>query len=225
MLVNPNSPTGRHVPRAELENLLRRVPEKTLVWVDETYVDYVGAAESLERFAAASRNVVVCKSMSKAYALSGARAAYLCGPARLMEELRAVTPPWAVGLVAQVAAVAALQDPDYYAARYAETHRLREQLAARLAEGLGWEIIPGSANFLLCQLEERGPDAAAVVQRSRAHGLFLRDAGAMGRGLGGHALRLAVKDAYTNQRMLAILSRIAETPSLTDAKTPLLCPS
>src|SRR5204863_2860682 len=103
-----------------------------LVWLDETYVDYISAAESLETFAAASRNVVVCKSMSKVYALSGARAAYLCGPAPLLEELRALTPPWAVGLVGQVAAVAALQDPDYYAARYAETRRLREQLALRL---------------------------------------------------------------------------------------------
>src|SRR5882757_4022122 len=37
-LVNPNSPTGRHVPRAELERLLRRAPARTRVWVDETYV-------------------------------------------------------------------------------------------------------------------------------------------------------------------------------------------
>src|SRR5581483_11240201 len=128
--------------------------------------EFAGPNESIESFAAASANVVVCKSMSKVYALSGARAAYLCGPAGLMEELRAINPPWAVSLLAQVAAVAALQDPDYYAARYAETHRLRDELAAKLSSLAGWEIIPGSANFLLCQLEERGPDAAAFVKRS-----------------------------------------------------------
>ena len=82
-LVNPNSPTGQHIPRKNLENLLRRVPAKTLVWLDETYVEYAGANESLEQFAAGSENIVVCKSMSKVYALSGVRAAYLCGPERI----------------------------------------------------------------------------------------------------------------------------------------------
>jgi histidinol-phosphate/aromatic aminotransferase/cobyric acid decarboxylase-like protein len=206
VLVNPNSPTGQHVPRVELEKILRNVPPDTRVWIDETYIEYAGAQESFEDFAAASANIIVCKSMSKVYALSGARAAYLCGPVAVMEDLRAINPPWAVSLLAQVAAVAALQDPDYYAARYAETHRLRNELAERLAEQTGWEILPGVANFLLCQLPEDGPDAATMVKRCRARGLFLRDAGAMGRGLGKYSVRIAVKDAGTNERMLRIIS-------------------
>jgi histidinol-phosphate/aromatic aminotransferase/cobyric acid decarboxylase-like protein len=205
VLVNPNSPTGQQVPRVELEKVLRNVPQGTRVWIDETYIEYAGRNESLERFAAASAKVVVCKSMSKVYALSGARAAYLCGPAAVMEDLRAINPPWAVSLLAQVAAVAALQDPDYYAARYAETHRLRAELAERLSEQTGWEVLPGIANFLLCHLPENGPDAATVVKRCRARGLFVRDAGAMGRQLGKYAVRIAVKDAETNERMLRII--------------------
>ena len=54
VLVNPNSPTGRHVPRADLERLLRRAPAGTRIWVDETYVEYAGANQSLEQFAACS---------------------------------------------------------------------------------------------------------------------------------------------------------------------------
>ncbi len=208
ILVNPNSPTGRHVPRQELERLLRQISPRTRVWVDETYVDYVGPNESLECFAAGSSNVAVCKSMSKVYALSGARAAYLCGAARTIDELRAITPPWAVSLPAQVAAVRALQDPDYYARQYAETRRLRGQLAAAFAEFDGWEIVPGVANFLLCHLPVAGPDAAEVVRRCHARGLFLRDAGAMGSRLGRHALRIAVKDAATNRIMVDILSGV-----------------
>ncbi len=205
-LVNPNSPTGQHVPRADMEMLLRTIPSATRVWIDETYVEFAGREETLEAFAAASANVVVCKSMSKVYALSGARAAYLCGPETIIAELRGLTPPWAVGLPAQVAAVAALQDPDYYAARYAETHRLREALAAELSRFEGWEILPGIANFLLCHLPETGPSAAALVAQCRAQGLFLRDVGAMGRSFGAHALRIAVKDAATNPRMVEILA-------------------
>jgi histidinol-phosphate/aromatic aminotransferase/cobyric acid decarboxylase-like protein len=205
VLVNPNSPTGQHVPRVELEKVLRAAAPGTRIWVDETYIEYAGQNESLEAFAAASPNVVVCKSMSKVYALSGARAAYLCGAAAVMEELRAINPPWAVSLLGQVAAVAALKDPEYYAARYAETHRLRDELAEQIAGLIGWEVLPGVANFLLCHLPEDGPDAAAIVKQCRARGLFLRDAGAMGRGVGKHTLRMAVKDEETNQRMLRIL--------------------
>jgi histidinol-phosphate/aromatic aminotransferase/cobyric acid decarboxylase-like protein len=206
VLVNPNSPTGQHVPRVELEKVLQTVAPGTRIWVDETYIEYAERNESLESFAAASPNVVVCKSMSKVYALSGARAAYLCGAAAVMEDLRAMNPPWAVSLLAQVAAVAALKDPEYYAARYAETHRLREELAAGVSELTGWEVLPGVANFLLCHLPEDGPEAATIVKRCRARGLYLRDAGAMGRALGKHTLRIAVKDAETNERMLRIIA-------------------
>ena len=106
----------------------------------------------------------------------------------------------------QLAAVRALQDPDYYAARYAETAALREQLVAGL-KPLGWEIIPGIANFVLCHLPSNGPTAAAVVKRCREHGLFLRDAAAMGSQLGTHALRIAVKDAASNHRIIELLSK------------------
>ena len=80
VLVNPNSPTGRHVTRRGLERAIAAASPAVRWWIDETYVDYAGANESLERFAARSNNVVVCKSMSKVYALSGARAACLASP-------------------------------------------------------------------------------------------------------------------------------------------------
>jgi histidinol-phosphate/aromatic aminotransferase/cobyric acid decarboxylase-like protein/N-acyl-L-homoserine lactone synthetase len=221
VLVNPNSPTGRHIPRRELERLLARVPWSTRVWVDETYVEYAATAqavapsvgpakdglpisESLERFAAASENVIVCKSMSKVYALSGARAAYLCAGRHQLEALRAITPPWVVSLPAQVAAVRALQDPGYYAARYAETHVRRGELAAGLAT-LGWDVLPGVANFLLCHLPPDGPTAAAVVQAARCEGVFIRDAASMSPRLGTHCVRIAVKDAADNARLLRVL--------------------
>ena len=98
-----------------------KAPPATRVWVDETYVDYAGPGQSLEPFAARSENVIVCKFMSKTYALSGARVGIRAGPHQL-ESLRPLTPPWAVSLPAQIAAVKALEDPGYYAAKYEETH-------------------------------------------------------------------------------------------------------
>ena len=203
-LVNPNSPTGQHISREQLERVLRTAPLSTRVWVDETYVEYAGDGQSLEKFASSSENVIVCKSMSKIYALSGLRAAYLCAGAHQLEALRAITPPWVIGLPAQVAAVRALQDPDYYAARYAETAALRDNLVVDLRT-LGWTVLPGIANFLFCLLPANGPDAATVVIRCRAQNLFLRDAAKMGVRLGPRAIRIAVKDAETNILMVRII--------------------
>lgn len=205
VLVNPNSPTGRHVPSQQLLQTLQSARPSTRVWIDETYVDFVDPAQSLEKHAADSENIIVCKSMSKAYALSGARVAYLCAGPHQLEELRAFTPPWVVSLTAQLAAVRALESPGYYLARWCETSRLRERLAADLT-ALGWQVVPGMANFLLCHLPPLGPTAQEVVARCRTQGLFLRDASRMGSALGTHALRVAVKDSLTNQHMARLLT-------------------
>ncbi|MBI2948707.1 MAG: aminotransferase class I/II-fold pyridoxal phosphate-dependent enzyme [Verrucomicrobia bacterium] len=207
VLVNPNSPTGRHLPRLELERILRAAPLRTRFWIDETYVEYTGSDQSLEGFASRSENTVVCKSMSKVYALSGARVGYLCAGPHQLEALRAITPPWVVSLPAQVAAVRALEDPDYYAARYRETGALREGLASELRL-LDWDVLSGVANFLLCHLPEGGLDAETLLQRCREHGLFLRNAGPMGTGRGNRTVRIAVKDAETNRRMVGIIQRV-----------------
>jgi histidinol-phosphate/aromatic aminotransferase/cobyric acid decarboxylase-like protein len=184
--------------------VLQRAPQKTRVWLDETYADYVSSAESLEQFAAQSENVIVCKSMSKAYALSGVRVGYLCAGAHQLETLRAITPPWVVSLPAQLAASRALEDTGYYADRYAETQGLRKHLGDQLQK-LGWEIIPGCANFLLGHLPESGPLAEELIQECQRHGLFLRNPASMGSELGSRAIRIAVKDVATNTRMLSII--------------------
>lgn len=213
VLVNPNSPTGRHLPADRLRRVLDAAPPATRVWVDETYVDYCGEGHSLEGYAARSRNVVVCKSMSKAYALSGARVAYLCAPPPLAQELRTITPPWVVGLPGQVAAVRALGATEYYRARWRETHILREELAAGLRALPGIEeVVDGVANFLLCHLAPDAPTVEALCRACRAEGVYLRDLRTMGADAGLRAFRIAVRDRETNRRMLEVLAGALAAP-------------
>jgi histidinol-phosphate/aromatic aminotransferase/cobyric acid decarboxylase-like protein len=206
VLVNPNNPTGVHIARQGLERVLRSAPTATRVWVDEAYVDYVSPEASLERFAAGSANIIVCKSLSKACGLSGARVGYLCGPPELMRDLRRVTPPWAVSLPAQIAAVGALRNPNYYQSRYAETRFLRDALAGELTRA-GVQVWPGAANFLLCQMPESGPPIAEFLSRCRERRLFLRDVSSMTSRPQDltNCFRVAVKDADTNSRMVEII--------------------
>ena len=182
------------------------MPESTRFWIDEAYLDYVDPCESLESFATASPNVVVCKSMSKVYALSGARAAYLCASAATAAELRRITPPWAVGLVAQIAAVGALREPEYYRGRYAETHALRRDLAEGL-EGLGLATLQGEANSVLCTLDAAMPRAPEVVTRAAARSVHSRhlidDPRPFDR-----VLRVAVKSADENVEICRVLGEL-----------------
>ena len=214
VLVNPNSPTGRRIAREDLLQAIAKAPKTTRWWIDETYIEYAGAGESVEACAASSTNVVVCKSMSKAYALSGVRAAYLCGPPSMIGALEPFCPPWSVSLPAQIAACEALNAIDYYRARWAETHGLRSALAEGLT-GLGFDVVPSSANFLLCRLPSKLPDAPVLVKQLRERGMFIRDVASMGLSLDARAVRIAVKDRDTNLAMLEILrARLSENIQL-----------
>ena len=66
------------------------------------------------------------------------------------------------------------------------------------------------ANFLLCHLCENGPTAAQVCAACRERDVFIRDVANLGCSLGSHAIRIAVKDSATNQRIVSILSNVLE---------------
>jgi histidinol-phosphate/aromatic aminotransferase/cobyric acid decarboxylase-like protein len=206
VLVNPNNPTGQHIARGDVEDLIRGAAASTRFWIDEAYLEYVDGAESLEQFAATRANVAVCKSLSKVYALSGARAAYMVVAPVLADRLRVLTPPWGVSLTAQVAAVHALQADLYYRECYAQTSAQRHHLIdslRTLAPRIG---TTGAGNFVLCHLPSELPDAEAVEARCRAEGLYIRDVSRMVPRLGPRVIRLAVKDPDTQNRMLEILT-------------------
>lgn len=204
VLVNPNNPTGGQLPVQALHDMLGRVPARTRIWVDEAYVGYAGWDQSLASSAADRPNLVVCTSMSKMYALSGMRVAYLVSDPATAASLRRWTPPWPVSLPAQLAAVAALRDPAYYSARWAETAMLRADLAAALRAVDPTAVIDEAvANFLLITLPTGGPSAAEVVAACRRDDVYLRDLSPMSPAFQGRTIRVAVKDPAGNARIVA----------------------
>lgn len=207
ILVNPNSPTGVHTPKKAIEEMLLQVPPSTIVWLDETYIEYAGSSESLEKFAIKTENLIVCKSMSKVYALSGVRAAYICCSSHIIEVLKRFSPPWSISLPAQAAAIAALLHGEYYQQQYATTHVLREKLKLRLQELGITEIVDGVANFLLFYLPARFSQKNEFLEFCKQKNLFLRDVSNMGKNIGKNAVRIAVKNEITNDRMISIIEK------------------
>lgn len=201
ILVNPNSPTGHHIPRREVITLLEALPRQTRLVVDEAYVDYVGEGEALPPHP----RLVVIKTLSKTLALSGARVAYLMAEPDAVRELALISPPWGVSLVAQVAAVAALGDRCYYREQYGETHRLRAEIIAEAACLQGVRALDTELNFYLLQLTDPALSATTLVADLRRRNIFVRNCDTFSAAFGDRYLRIAVKCREQNRRIVAAL--------------------
>jgi histidinol-phosphate/aromatic aminotransferase/cobyric acid decarboxylase-like protein len=194
VIVNPNSPTGQYFPRREVVRLLDSIPASTWTVIDETYIEYAGREESLEVEACKRQKLLVLKSMSKTYALSGMRVGYLVGVPSTVGALAKWVPPWAVSLPAQVAAVEALRDEAYYEARYRETNSLRNKLTSNLRRNPEITTYSSTTNFVLV---ETRTSAQAIVESMRKSNVFIRNCDSMGMRFADRFLR-AVKCSAAN---------------------------
>ena len=189
--------------------------------IDETYIEYVGSEHSLETLCATHGNLMVIKSMSKVYGLSGLRVGYAVVEASQAEAFNHRTPPYMVSTLGQMAAITALNSPSYYEERLSETHRLREALALRLADLPGVKVIPSVINALVLDLAESPCTASHLVAALAADGLLCRDISSQGVREPGRYMRLAVLDDERNQRSIAVLKgHLQSLGDSTDAGTP-----
>jgi histidinol-phosphate/aromatic aminotransferase/cobyric acid decarboxylase-like protein len=204
-LVNPNSPTGVCVGHAFFETLLSSISPETWVWVDETYIDMAPGQPSIETWVPRYPRLIVSKSMSKFYALSGVRVGYLAASAELVSRMESTIPPWDIGLIAQVAAVEALRDDAYYSAKTEETARYRDAFFSELQSIPGLSPVRSDTNFILIRLDK--PVAAALCSSTAEVDVFLRDCDSLSEWFGGHYVRTAVKTPDENAKIVAAIRR------------------
>ncbi|MDJ0928921.1 MAG: histidinol-phosphate transaminase [Gammaproteobacteria bacterium] len=206
-IANPNNPTGSWLARDELLGLLEQVPRHVLVVLDEAYAEYVtepdypAGLEFLPRFP----NLVVTRTFSKAYALAGLRIGYGVSHPALAELLNRIRQPFNTNTLAQVAAMAALEDEDFLRrSRELNTAGLR-QLTGGLTD-LGFGVLPSVGNFVLVDM---GRDALPYYETLLRAGIIVRPVGNYG--LPNH-LRITVGLPEQNAQLLAVLASGAEQP-------------
>ena len=208
-VVNPNSPTGGFINRERILEVLESIPKETILVIDETYVDYVDSNQSVETLVPLHKNLIVIKSMSKAYALSGVRVAYLVANKELIERLDRYTPPFQVSLPAQILAVEALKDTGYYQQKWNETKILRQEFVKELWGIPDSKIYAGQGNFVLIELLNKNLGKAAnIVNELAKKNIFIRDANSMGGQFRENFLRIAVKDADSNKKIAFALKEL-----------------
>ncbi len=201
-LCSPNNPSGGLVPIEMIDALTRALAGRALVVVDEAYGEFAQSASAstlLQRHA----NLAVLRTLSKAWALAGARVGALLAAPEVIALLRRIMPPYPLPTPSVRAALRAL-DADgraLMAKRVAATLAERARVAERLRQTPGVRrVLPSRANFLAFQIDS----AAAVHARLTAQGVLLRDIGRY-RGLSGF-LRLSVGLPQENDRALELLA-------------------
>ena len=203
-LCSPNNPTGTIVPLAAVTRLCRALDGHSVVVMDEAYIEFArhqGLAGQLE----AHPNLVLLRTLSKAWGLAGARIGALLGDPELIAILRALAPPYPLPSLATEAALRRLQPAELASARRrtAAVLRRRETLAAALrALPAVQRVWPSEGNFVLA----RFGDAAAAMAACEAAGVLVRDFSRQP-GLKG-CLRITVGTAAENRRLLAALKSI-----------------
>lgn len=168
IVASPNNPTGATVSREHLLAIAKAAPQAVLM-VDEAYYHFHG--ESVMADLAATPNLIVSRTFSKAYGLANLRIGMLAGSAELLKYLRKVSSPYNVNGVALDCLPAALADEDYLQ-WYIEQVRIgRDRMMAGLRE-LGVPFFPSAANFVLMHIGSKHKELVAAM---RAHGVLLRD--------------------------------------------------
>lgn len=148
-VANPNNPTGTHVGRDALTKLLRELPESVVAVLDEAYVQFADADdyESALELRSLRERLLVLRTFSKAYGLAANRVGYAIGQKQVVGYLNRVRAPFNVGTLGQVAARAALADPDHVE-RYLKMNREQRAYVSAQLESLGLRVAPSQANFV-----------------------------------------------------------------------------
>ena len=200
-LCSPNNPTGQLLDEASILELCRVLAAKALIVVDEAYIEFSMRASLASRLAEFP-NLVVLRTLSKAYALAGARCGALLASEAIVGLLRRILPPYALPASSVEAVLRLTAEPQrrQAQARIDTLRGERERMRARLVALPGVRrVLPSDANFLLAEFA--APQAALAA--GCAAGLLIRDLSANPRLPG--CLRLTVGTPEQNERLLAAL--------------------
>lgn len=180
-LTSPNNPTGRALPMDQIVRILD-ASEGRPVLLDETYAPYCGqdGVALLARYP----NLLILRTLSKAYGLAGLRCGFLLGNPALIDRLDVLRSPFNVNAMAATLGAQVLTSDRGFRARLAQAVAARQDLQA-LLEGEGIRTVPSDTHFFLADLGVRGPE---ITRKLRAAGLLVKD---MGRTLPGF-LRVSV---------------------------------
>lgn len=172
-IANPNNPTGTIVLKSELDRFFADMPDSATVVLDEAYFEFAAHVPDFPNsldYIAEGKNVVGLRTFSKSYGLAGIRIGYAFATPQIADALERAREPFNVNSLAQVAAVAALQDQAHIQNTLENNRRGMARMKAALEQS-GAKVCESYANFLFVDL---GRPAAPVFQALLQKGVIVR---------------------------------------------------
>lgn len=180
-IANPNNPTGTFIDGAAIEAFLKQVPSHVVVVLDEAYTEYLTPQQRYDSMAWVRQypNLLVSRTLSKAYGLAGLRVGFGIAQPGLTDLLNRIRQPFNVNSLAQAAAVAALHDDDFLA-RSAQLNADGYRQFTTAFDTMGIEYVPSSGNFVLIRVGQDDAAGARVNLALLKKGIIVRPVGNYG---------------------------------------------
>lgn len=182
-LANPGNPTGTYLSGAEVRRLHAGLPGNVILVHDGAYAEFVQdpAYEDGIALAREATNVVATRTFSKIHGLAALRIGWGYAHPAVVDAVERIRPPFNTSIAAQEAAVAALSDVDFETASIEHAAHWIRWLTQQIG-GLGFEVVPSAANFVLVRFPPAAGRSAAEAEA------FLASRGLIVRGVGGYGL-------------------------------------
>ncbi len=199
-LPNPNAPTANLFPEADLVKICESAAKSScLVVIDEAYYPFSGFTMTphLKRF----ENLILLRTLSKAFSLGGVRLGYLLAHPSIAREIQKVLLPFSVGILSQIVGEVILENDGYVAQVVADVVSEREKLFAALQRLPDLSVYPSQANYILFQ----SPKAASLYESLTRQGVLVRNVS--GKRLP-NALRVTVGTPEENRKFLEAITAV-----------------
>jgi len=200
-IANPNNPTGTLTPRRRVREVMEKLPG--IVVIDECYYEFCG--ETMADLVHEHERLIIFRSLSKSFGLSGLRLGYAVAHERLIDTLARHAMTFPVNALAQAAGIAALEQVDVYRRQIEELKYRRDQLQRELSQ-LGFSVLPSHTNFLLAL----APENFVPVNPAKTlaeKGLLVSDQTSTP-GISQPAIRIAVGTEKENRRLIEMIRGI-----------------
>lgn len=171
VIANPNNPTGNFMDPADFI----RIAETGIPFiVDEAYVEFAGLAKSQVGLIKKYKNVMITRTLSKAYGLAGMRFGYALGDEEVISQISAALIPWNVGTIPMWAALAALEDTEGLAERVEFNNSEIAFFERELADIQGLTVFHSYGNYILFDGTDTGKKGNDLINFSQEKGIIFR---------------------------------------------------
>lgn len=174
-IANPNNPTGTFLSHQQIADFLEKVPDNVIVVLDEAYTEFTELNKRVDSFKLLQMhtNLVICRTLSKAYGLAGLRIGYAVSNVEMADLFNRVRQPFNCNSLALSAAIAVMQD-DEFIEKVAENNRVEMARYEQFFQKHGFDYIPSKGNFITVDLKQ---PAAPIYQKLLEQGVIVRPVG------------------------------------------------